>query len=148
MRSIASTLLVVTAVAFAAAAQTVNLRPGRYEITTELEMPAKMPTEKAVECVTTEDLKNVTTLIGAELVQDCKASKSKITGSELAFTGACSVGGSSVFVTMKMTFASEAFTGVMTAMENGKPMMTVRSSGRRVGVCFIPHSAGGGTQGR
>jgi hypothetical protein len=148
MRAIAHVLLLVAATAFAAADQNVNLRPGRYEITTDIEAPAKMPQEKNVECITAEDLKNVTNLIGAELVQDCKMSESKVTGNELAFSGTCDVGGSSWLVTMKMTFASEAFTGVMTATEKGKPFMTVKSSGKRVGACFRPPSADGGTKRR
>lgn len=148
MKPIACLLLLVAVTAFAPAAQNVNLRPGRYEITTDIEAPAKMPSEKNVECITAEDLKNVTNLIGAELVQDCRMSASKVAGNELAFSGTCDVGGSALEVTMRMTFAGEAFTGVMTATEKGKPFMTVKSSGKRVGACFQPRSTDGGTKRR
>ncbi len=99
-------------------------------------MPAmKMPPEKEVQCITAEDLKDVKTFIDSELAKDCKVSESKVTGSEMTFTAACNAGGSPLLMSVKMTFAAESFTGLMTATEKGKPVMTVRSSGKRIGDC-------------
>jgi hypothetical protein len=129
-------LLVVAAGAVAPFGQTIGLRPGRYETTTQIDMPAmKMPPEKEVECLTAEDLKNMKTFITSELAQECKVSESKITGTELTFTGSCDAGETTLLMSMKMTFTSESFTGLMTATEKGKPFMTVRSSGKRIGDC-------------
>jgi hypothetical protein len=75
------------------------------------------------------------TFITSELAQECKVSESKISVTELTFTGSCDAGETTLLMSMKMTFTSESFTGLMTATEKGKPFMTVRSSGKRIGDC-------------
>jgi hypothetical protein len=135
MRVLAILMLTTTGLSITAA-QTLALRPGRYETTTSIEMPAmKMPPEKKVECITAEDLKDVKTFVDSELAQDCKVSDAKAAGSELTFLAACDAGGAPLLMQMKMTFTADSFTGLMTATEKGKPVMTVRSAGKRIGEC-------------
>lgn len=58
----ASTLSGHVGLTQATPAQTVNLRPGNYEMTAVMDMPGmKMPTQKDVSCITAEDLKDLST---------------------------------------------------------------------------------------
>lgn len=121
----------------ASSAQTVDLRPGRYAVTVEVEMPGmKMPPEKDVQCVTREDLKNLSRLaFDEELEKTCKVFDYKATGSKMTFTATCGDSGEPLKMNVDMTLAPESFVGVMKATQQGRPVMTSRVSGKRIGDC-------------
>ena len=73
-------------------AQAPPLRPGQYEIKTEMSVagqPVKMPPRRDVHCYTPEELQNLGTSMGHDKAQNCKVVSSKTTGSTLAFTTEC-----------------------------------------------------------
>jgi hypothetical protein len=116
--------------------QAPDLRAGRYEMITEMEMPGmKMPPNKKLECITADDLKDFSKFVISDMGSDCKVPEVKLTSGEMTFTANCTGGGKALTMSMKMTFAGTSMTGLMTATEKGKPVMTIRSSGKRVGDC-------------
>jgi hypothetical protein len=130
------TLLVVAAVT-QVAAQTVNLRPGRYEITAVMDMPGmKMPPQTNVECITPADLKDFSKkLIDPEEAKGCTVSNYKVSGNTLTFNTDCKDDDTRVAMSTEMTFTSESFVGVMKSKDQDGRIMNIKTTAKRVGEC-------------
>jgi hypothetical protein len=151
LRLIALTIAVGVAasVGVPALAQSVTLRPGQYEGTSQLELPAgspvKMPPVKALVCFTAEDVKNLSNKMSKNNAnQDCKVIEQAATANGLKFTAECTVAkGAPVRMAYDVTFtSSESYRGVvqMTRAPSGGggpqvPGSTFNVTAKRIGDC-------------
>ncbi len=129
--------LAIVALALLAVAQTVNLRPGKYEVTAEMDMPGmKMAPQKDVQCITAEDLKDLSkALIDPEEAKNCKVSNYKVSGNKVTFNTTCEEEGVKMASTTELTYTRESFTGVMKSKDDAGRVMTIRTTAKRIGEC-------------
>ena len=139
MRSIKVASLVICAVAIVPLiAQTQPMRPGRWEVNVQMEMPglpAKIPPTVTTQCVTEEQLKDPNSAVptGPGGEQACKVSDYKVDGSKVTWKMTCS-GQMPLSGDGELTFVGDTYTGVI----NGKAdqtTMTLRLNGKRLGDC-------------
>ena len=135
-------LLLLVVCAFAAPAFAAHpQKPGRWEITTEVDMPGMpmkpQPMTRTV-CVTKEDLeKNPEGSIpkpqrrGGEERQDCKISDYKVDANTVSWSIKCE-GEHPVTGSGKITYESDSFNGV-TQMKMGEREMKVMMKGKYLG---------------
>lgn len=115
----------------------VSLRPGRYEVTAEMNLagfPSKPQTD--VDCLTERDVADLTRLLlRDESTEGCKTSNVKWSGSTLTFDTECDVDGERYGSTVDLTFTPDTYKGTMRmTMSDGK-VTVLKMSARRVGEC-------------
>jgi Protein of unknown function (DUF3617) len=123
------------------AGQANPMRPGQWEITTQMEMPnmpMKMPETKMTQCVTAEQLKDPTAAMsgggpGGKPNSACKISDYKTSGGTVSWKMACPPP-QAVDGTAEMTFKDDSYTGKMN-MKTDKGTMTMKVAGKRLGDC-------------
>jgi hypothetical protein len=123
---------------FAALAQTVNLRPGQYEMTAEITMPSgpPMPPQKQTDCITAEDLKDFSKAFqDPEFAKACQVSDYKASGSKVTFLTECKEDGVRMTGKTEMTFTADSFTGLTTTKDDAGNVITMKASGKRIGDC-------------
>ena len=121
-----------------AVAQTVNLRPGQYEMTVEMNMPGgeKMAPLKQTDCITTDDLKDFTKAFQEpDFAKSCKVSGYTATGSKVTFNTDCTEDGARITGKTEMNFTAESFTGLTTTKDGEGNVITMKASGKRIGDC-------------
>jgi hypothetical protein len=127
-------------------AQTPPLRPGQYELKTEMSVagqPVKMPPRRDVHCYTPEELQNLGTSMGHDKAQNCKVVSSKTTGSTLAFTTECpDAEGKSIIAGTVTHTSPESYHAVVsmksTSSRPDDPFgqgMSLDITGKRIGEC-------------
>lgn len=128
--------LTVAVLETAALAQTVNMRPGKYEVTMEMAV-AEFPVapQKDTDCVTARDLKNLPALFVRDVEEQCKTSDVKLTDSTLTFNSTCDVEGVRYTSMFELTFAPESYSGVMRMKTQDENVMTVKLNAQRIGEC-------------
>jgi Protein of unknown function (DUF3617) len=122
----------------AVVAQTVNLRPGQYEMTVELNMPGgqKMAPIKQTDCITADDLKDFTKAFqDPDFAKTCKVSGYTATASKVTFNTDCTEDGQRMTGKTEMNFTSESFTGLTTTKDGDGNVITMKMSGKRIGEC-------------
>jgi hypothetical protein len=137
-RSINLTLLVLVACIAPAFAQTLTLRPGKYETTAEMDIPGgmKMPPHKDTQCITPEDLKDFSKAFGdPDFAKTCKVSDYKVSGNKVTFNTDCREDDLVMKGTTEMTFTAETFAGFMTMKDNKGRVTTIKTSAKRIGEC-------------
>jgi Protein of unknown function (DUF3617) len=75
--------------------QAPSLRPGRYEVTSELSLPGRptMPPRKDVNCLSAKDLADLSTaLVKEKASETCKVTRQQATASGWTFTRVCTAG--------------------------------------------------------
>ena len=141
MRTTSIAAFVVLAGAAAAIAQS-PVRPGRWEVTMQMQMagsPIQMPEMKSTRCVTPEDAKDPTRSLpsGPEgrggQKSDCKMLDYKVTGNTATWKMVCT-SPQAMTSTGQMTFADDSYTGTM-KMDSPQGPMTMKLAGKRVGDC-------------
>jgi len=128
-------------VGVALGAQAHPMRPGLWEITSQMEMPnmpMKMPESKMTQCVTAEQLKDPAAAMmaggpGGKPNSACKVSDSKTSGSTVSWKMACPPP-QVLDGTGEMTFKDDTYSGNMT-MKTDKGTMTMKVAGKRLGDC-------------
>jgi hypothetical protein len=131
-----TTLLVLILAAVAVFAQH-PMRPGRWEVTMQSQMPnmpVQMPEMKTTQCVTEAQLKDPESAVPtASRNSSCKVSDYKTVGNTVSWKVACS-GQQAMTGTGEMTFSGDTYTGLMTTkMSQGE--MTIKMNGKRLGDC-------------
>jgi len=127
-------------------AQTPPLRPGQYELKTEMSVagqPVKMPPRRDVHCYTAEELQNLGTSVGHDKAQNCKVVSSKTTGPTLAFTTECPDPDGKSIITGTVTHTSpETYHATVslksTSSRADDPFgqgMSLDITGKRIGDC-------------
>ena len=136
LRCAAAALLCLS---FASAAAAQNpMRPGRWEVTVQMEMPnmpMKMPPTKTTQCITAAQLKDPNTAVptGAANPNACKVSDYKTVGNTVSWKMACS-GAEPLTGSGEMTFDGDTYVGLM-KMSMSQGEMTMKYAGKRVGDC-------------
>jgi hypothetical protein len=131
-------LLCMCAVSTSMSAQTVLLRPGRYEAIAETEIAGrKRAPETVMQCFTADDLKDLSKLVAGadeEMMKDCVVSDRKATASRLTFNATCTNGETKWTMSVDLAYTPDSFTAVVTSKDalNG---LTLRTEGKRIGEC-------------
>ena len=136
------TLVACIAAAAATYAQT-PMRPGRWEVTTQMQMPnmpVQMPAMKTTQCVTPEQLKDPANAVPrgpqngrGRPNQDCKVSDYKASGNKVTWNMSCSAP-QAMTGTGEMTFVDDTYTATM-KMQSPQGEMEMKMSGKRLGDC-------------
>lgn len=140
MRIVTLALVAMLAAAAAVVAQT-PIRPGRWEVTMQMQMPnmpMQMPEMKTTQCVTPEQVKDPSSALpsgpqGRGANQDCKVSNYKVSGNKVTWQMACS-NPQPMTSTGEMTFTDNAYNGTM-KMNSPQGDMTMKLAGKRLGDC-------------
>lgn len=136
--SVVVVALLIDATALAAQSP---MRPGRWDITMQMQMPnvpVQMPETKTTQCVTPEQVKDPANTLprgpqGRGANQDCKVSDYKVSGNTVTWRMACSTP-QPMTSTGEMTFTDDTYTGTM-KMNTPQGDMSMKLTGKRVGDC-------------
>ncbi len=130
--TIAAIVVTASALLFAQS----RLRPGQYEMTSEMTSAGKaMPAMKVSECITAEVLKDQTKLLmSAADDQSCKVSDLVKAGDRMTFTFTCKEDGVEFVSRAEMNYGVDAYSGVVTTKTEGQ-VITTKISGKRIGEC-------------
>ncbi len=132
------TVLVLCSVAVATIAAQNPMRPGSWEVTTQIEMaamPVKMPPIKATQCVTPAQLKDPAGALPSA-APNCKVSDYKTTGNTVSWKMACSAP-QNMTGSGEMTFVGDTYNGTIKATTT-QGEMTIKTAGKRLGDCTTP----------
>jgi len=126
--------IVLTSAAFAGP----NMREGKWEITTKVEMQGmhmSMPATRHTTCLTREDMVPQK----PEKNQDCKMTDTKVKGDTVTWKMHCKMDETVIDSDGEVTYKKDKFDGVvhmtMTDPDSEKMEMTSNMSGRRIGDC-------------
>ena len=134
-------LVVVFAVAVTASSVTAQkspMRPGRWEVTMQMEMPGlpvAMPPMKNVRCVTQQEIDSPNKGLpsGSKNPNECKVSDYKESGNTITWTMACT-GQQPMTGTGELKFAGDSYDGLV-KMTMEQQQMSMKISGKRLGDC-------------
>lgn len=130
-------VVVVCALALPSFAESSPVKPGKWQVTVEMEMPGmamKMPPTSFTHCVTKEMVDHPeSTVPKAGKDQNCKVSDYKIEGKTVTWTMSCE-GKQPMKGDGKIVYDGDAYDGVM-HMKIGDMEMTQKYSGKRLGDC-------------
>ncbi len=122
---------------FAVTAWGLDLKAGKYEITSKVEMagmPGQIPPTTVTQCLTDQDPVPNKTAAG----QDCKISEIKTKGNTVSWDMECDQQGVKVKSTGQMTYAGDRFEGTIKTImgpESGNMTINTVVSGKRIGEC-------------
>jgi hypothetical protein len=141
-------LLFTVVIPLSVAAQTPTLKPGRYEVVSEISLAGrgeKLPPRKDLHCYTSQELADLPKIIaGRASSPNCKVLSSKIVESTLTYTTECATGGEGrVISSGEVQFtSSESYHAVVTMKQSAgraaNPMLggsTLTITAKRVGDC-------------
>jgi len=144
-RKVAPILFACAAVSTILAAQAANMRPGQYEITSEMAMAGrgmKTPPRKDVTCVTAEMMRDWSSnLVKTSGGVTCKVAEYKATGNTLAFVRQCATDqGKTTTYKGDVTFAPPDTYDAVIAIagsDGASPLngATITMTAKRVGDC-------------
>ena len=125
----------------------IQLRPGEYAITLEIERAvsrealyeAGFNKEKKLDCFTADELKgpaDIAKMFAGEAEEaNCKRSGLKTAGSKMTFTTTCQDGDTRIVLDTEMTFGQDSI-AILTKEQDGKgAASTIRITATRVGEC-------------
>jgi hypothetical protein len=118
-------------------AQNIPMREGQWEIVVQMEMAgSKMPEMKVAQCVTAEQLKNLTFGMpgAAGTGNSCKPSDVKVDGGKVTFKLACA-GAQPMTADGELTFAGDTYTGFVNMATPQGGQLMAKTSGKRLGEC-------------
>ena len=116
------------------AAQQNPMRPGRWEVTAQMEMPGmQMPSMKNTQCVTQQQIDSPTHAVptGPD-AKDCKVSDYKVSGNTITWNMACPSQG--MTGTGELKFNGDTYEGLVKIMAQQREM-NMKFNGKRVGDC-------------
>jgi len=125
------TLTILPALCFAAP----DMHPGRWEITSTLEMPGmafSMPASRHIQCINAEEIIPQ----AQQESSKCQVVDQSIHGNVVKWQVKCESGGGSMDSHGEITYHGDSFEG--TVVTNGSQMpseMTQKMSGKRIGQC-------------
>ena len=131
---VALAALACIAIAYAAAAQQNPMRPGRWEVTAQMDMPGmQMPAMKNTQCITQQQIDSPTRgLPQGPDNKDCKVSDYKVSGNTITWSMACP--SQQMTGTGELKFDGDTYAGLVKIMTQGKDM-NMKFNGKRVGDC-------------
>jgi uncharacterized protein DUF3617 len=112
------------------------MKPGKWRITMQMEMPGmpmQMPATNQTYCITKEQLdKDPKAAIPNDKKSDCKVGDYKADGNKVTWTVSCP--SQDMTGDGKLTFSEESYTGGMN-MKIGEAEMSMKYTGKRLGDC-------------
>jgi hypothetical protein len=114
-------------------------RDGRWEVTTEMDMPGmpmKVPAMKTIQCVTKEQVDDPNQFVPKgqqDKNSDCKVSDYRVAGTKVTWTTTCT-GKNAMTSTGELTYAADTYDG-WTKIKTGDTEMTMKYTGKRLGDC-------------
>lgn len=112
-----------------------NMHPGRWEITSTIDMPGMaftMPASTYTQCITDTELVPQ----GQQANDKCQMLDNRIDGDTVTWTVKCESGGGSMSSQGKIVYHGDSFTGTVTTTGSQMPAgMTQKMSGKRLGDC-------------
>ena len=143
MKRILRSTLIAGAIALAGtlttSAQQHPMRPGRWEITTQMDMPGmpmKMPAQKAVRCITQKELNDPAGAVPKPpegQKNTCKVSDYKVDGNKVTWKMSCSEP-HAMTGTGEIIVDGDTYTGTM-KMNMDQGQMTMKYNAKRLGDC-------------
>ena len=131
-------LAIFSFLVISATASAQNMKEGKWEITTKVEMPgmpANIPAQKSVQCMTKKD----SVPSQPEKNKDCKITSMKTSGDTIYWTMQCKSGQGTTNMKGQITYKGDKMEGVMNTTiiepDGDKMQMTSRINGRRIGDC-------------
>jgi hypothetical protein len=134
------TIVILLATALGLAAQptwALDFKPGKYQITSETEMPGmpmKIPPQTFVQCVTKEDPVPVV----QQGQNGCAMKSQQVKGNRVSWEMECNQQGQVTTGTGEVTYSGTSFNGVFKvtiAAPTGNMTMTTKTRGERIGAC-------------
>jgi len=112
-----------------------DIREGRWEITTSVDMPGmpvSIPPQKHIQCITRKDL--VPQNSGNN--QDCEITEQNISGNTVTWKMRCKSAAGTTTGSGQITYGKDTFSGTFTSdVPQANMKMTSKMSGRRIGPC-------------
>ena len=121
---------------FSATAFGLDLNPGKYEITSKVEMPGmpvSVPPTTITQCITKED-----PVPKQDESSNCKIKNMKQTGNSVSWDMECDQQGQKMTSSGEMSYSGDTFKGTVTAKmgaQAGNMTMTMKMTGKRIGGC-------------
>ena len=132
---LAVSVIMLTAVSFALAGSKPNVKEGKWQVTTRMEMPGmqmSMPPMTHTQCITQDDYVPQTSQPG----QDCEITKTRISGDTVTWTMHCRSPEGEMKGNGTVTYRGDSFEGkISMSMPQAGMEMTIYTSGRRIGDC-------------
>jgi len=131
----------VTLLIIALPAWGVDLTPGKYEITSKVEMPGMpsgMPPQTITQCLTEQDPVPHTSAGTSAGAQGCKVTNMTTKGDTVKYTLVCEQQGMQSKSSGEMTYKGETFYGTTQTKivpSGGNMTITTKISGKRIGEC-------------
>ena len=131
---VALAVLACTAIAEDAASQQNPMRPGRWEVTAQMDMPGmQMPAMKNTQCVTQQQIDSPTRgLPQGPDNKDCKVSDYKVSGNTITWNMACP--SQQMTGSGELKFNGDTYEGLVKIMAQQKEM-AMKFNGKRLGDC-------------
>jgi Protein of unknown function (DUF3617) len=135
--SAVAVLVLVSAVA--AWAQQVSLKPGQYQLSSEVQVPGRAEPVKTtrMSCLTPDQAKDFENQMMSNLTgtADCKVSNVEREAGKITFDSACNIGGEQVSGTSEMKHGPDWYEAVVRMQMSGA-VSTSRFKAKRIGgVC-------------
>jgi len=130
------TALLLTACSSSSDASNVNLKEGRWQITTEVKManlPFAMPPTTYTTCLTQDDL--VPEQGTQQEKNGCKVTSQKVDGNTVSWTITCQTDQGATISNGSITYAGDTFDGKITTEIPGAGTTEQVLSGKRIGDC-------------
>jgi hypothetical protein len=128
------TLAVCTVfLAFAAFADETAVKPGKWQLTMQVEMPGipvKLPVTNFAQCITESDAKSL--IPQDKNSKDCKFSDYQVTASTVSWSMDCAK--DNMKGTGQLSYTAETLTGAMQVNKDGQDF-TVKYDGKHAGDC-------------
>lgn len=128
-------VLVLIVLSFGIVSAESNLKPGKWEITTETEMPGmpmQVPPVTHTQCMTLDDMVPQNSQSG----QECQISNINVSGDTVTWTIVCTNQGGTMEGKGEICYKGDQMHGTMEMVMKGQGMrMTSRIKGRRIGNC-------------
>lgn len=133
---VALAALACCAIAHDAAAQQNPMRPGRWEVTGQMEMPGmpvQMPAMKNTQCITQQQIDSPTRgLPQGPDSKDCKVSDYKVSGNTITWNMACA--SQAMTGSGELHFKGDTYEGLVKIIAQQREM-AMKFNGKRIGDC-------------
>ena len=132
---LAVSVILLATVSFSLAGSKPNVKPGKWQVTTRMEMPGmqmNMPPMTHIQCITEDDYVPQTSQPGEE----CKITQTRVSGDTVTWTMHCRGEGGEMKGNGKVTYRGDSFEGkISMSMAPSGMSMTIHTNGRRIGDC-------------
>ena len=131
----------IALVALVAAAGTglaqIQLRPGQYAGTVDMDFAGTKMSDKQTDCITAEDLADFPKklLLDPDLAGTCKIANHTVSASKVTLDMTCDEDGLKMTSRVEMTFTADSYTGISTSKDNRGRTTTMKMAGKRIGEC-------------